>query len=117
MDILLSILTGLIYSVAIYLLLHKGMVKMILGIMMLGYATNLFIFIIARITRGLPALIPENADSFLQAYADPVPQALILTAIVIGFGIQTFAIVLIRMVYKTTGTSDMDKLSSTDKID
>ncbi|HOP03349.1 MAG TPA: Na+/H+ antiporter subunit C [Tenuifilaceae bacterium] len=117
MDILLAILTGLIYSVAIYLLLHKGMVKMILGIMMLGYATNLFIFIIARITRGLPALIPENADSFLQAYADPVPQALILTAIVIGFGIQTFAIVLIRMVYKTTGTSDMDKLSSTDKID
>jgi multicomponent Na+:H+ antiporter subunit C len=117
MDIVLAILTGLIYSVAVYLLLHKGMVKMILGIMMLGYATNLFIFVIARITRGLPALIPENADSFLEAYADPVPQALILTAIVIGFGIQVFAIVLMRRVYRATATSDMDKLSSTDRIE
>jgi multicomponent Na+:H+ antiporter subunit C len=93
------------------------MVKMVLGIMVLGYATNLFIFLIARITQGLPAIIPANSNSFSGGYADPVPQALILTAIVIGFGIQAFAIVLIRRVYMVTRTSDMDMLNSTDKID
>jgi multicomponent Na+:H+ antiporter subunit C len=117
MEIVLSILTGLLFSAGLFLMLHKGMVKLILGIMMLSYATNLFIFLIARITRGLPAIIPPHQDTLSGSFADPVPQALILTAIVIGFGIQAFAIVLIRRVYKVTGTANMDDLNKTDKLD
>ena len=117
MEIVLAILTGLLFAAGLYLMLHKGMVKLILGIMLLSYATNLFIFLVARITRGIPAIISENQDKLTDTFADPVPQALILTAIVIGFGIQAFAIVLIRRVYKVTGTANMDELSSSEKID
>lgn len=117
MEIILSILTGLLFTAGLFLMLHKGMVKLILGIMMLSYATNLFIFIIARITRGLPAIIPANHDVLDSNFADPVSQALILTAIVIGFGIQAFAIVLIKRVYSATGTTNMDELNKTDTID
>ena len=117
MDVLLSILTGLLYAAGLYLLLHKGMMKMIIGIMMLGYASNLFLFLVAKLTRGVPALIPSAADTIEVPFADPVLQALILTAIVIGFGIQAFAIVLLKRVYQSTRTANMDDLNTTDKLD
>lgn len=90
---------------------------MIIGIMMLGYASNLFLFIVARLVRGIPALIKPDSSVMGEVYADPVPQALVLTAIVIGFGIQAFAIVLLRQVYRKTGTANMDELNTTDKLD
>ncbi|HDP75320.1 MAG TPA: Na+/H+ antiporter subunit C [Bacteroidales bacterium] len=117
MEIVLAILTGLLFAAGLYLMLHRGIVKLIIGIMMLSYATNLFIFLIARITRGVPAIINQAKEVLTPPFADPIPQALILTAIVIGFGIQAFVIVLIRKVYKVTGTSDMEKLNSTETID
>ena len=86
-------------------------------IIILGHASNLFIFVIARLTRGAPALVPEGLDIVPEPYADPLPQALILTAIVIGFGIQAFGIVLLQRVYRVTGTSEVDKLNSTDLIE
>ena len=117
MDILLSIIVGLIYAGGFYMLLSKGMTKMIIGIMALGYASNLFIFVVARLTRGLPALIKPGDSVMMSDYADPIPQAFILTAIVIGFGIQAFAIVLLRQVYMKTGTANMDELNFTDKLE
>ena len=117
MDVLLSIIVGVLYAAGFYMVLNKGMTKMIIGIMALGYASNLFIFIIARLTRGLPALIKPGDSVMVSDYADPIPQAFILTAIVIGFGIQAFAIVLLRKVYKKTGTANMDELNLTDKLE
>ncbi len=117
MDILLSIIVGLIYAAGFYMLLSKGMTKMIIGIMALGYASNLFIFLVARLTRGLPALIKPGDSVMTSDYADPIPQAFILTAIVIGFGIQAFAIVLLRQVSMKTGTANMDELNLTDKLE
>lgn len=117
MDILLSIIVGLLYGSAIYLILQKGLVKVIIGIIILGHASNLFIFVIARLTRGAPALVPEGMDFVPEPFADPLPQALMLTAIVIGFGIQAFGIVLLQRVYRVTGTSEVDQLTSTDSIE
>jgi multicomponent Na+:H+ antiporter subunit C len=117
MDILLSIIIGLLYGTAIYLILQKTLVKVIIGVLILGHASNLFIFVIARLTRGAPALVPEGLDSVPEPFADPLPQALILTAIVIGFGIQAFAIVLLQRVYRHTGTGEIDKLNTTDMIE
>ncbi len=117
MDVLLALVVGLLYATAIYLILQKGLVKVIIGIIVLGHASNLFIFVIARLTRGAPALVPEGMDQVPEPFADPLPQALILTAIVIGFGIQAFGIVLLQRVFKVTGTSEVDKLTSTDSIE
>ncbi|PKN61138.1 MAG: cation:proton antiporter, partial [Deltaproteobacteria bacterium HGW-Deltaproteobacteria-15] len=66
--------------------------------------------------RGRPAVIPPDQTQLVSTFADPVPQALILTAIVIGFGVLAFTVVLIRRTYKTLNTDDLDQLQMTDSI-
>ena len=117
MDLILPLITGTLYAAGMYLMLRRSFVKLIIGIVILGHATNLFLFVISRITRGAPALVDEGQTQPQTLFADPLPQALILTAIVISFGIQAFAIVLLKRVYLQTGTSDLDRLDVTDKID
>lgn len=91
------------------------MFKMIIGLILLGNGVNLLIFLLGRLTKGHPPVIDSNAKIFTEIYADPLPQALILTAIVIGFGLQSFAIILIKRVYQVLQTDDLDELNSTDE--
>lgn len=114
MELLLIILIGLLYAAGVYLILRRSMVKLLLGIMLLGSGANILIFLLGGITKGKPPVIDENAKLFQDVFADPIPQALILTAIVISFGLQSFAIVLLKIVYKNTGTDDLDTLNVQD---
>jgi multicomponent Na+:H+ antiporter subunit C len=114
MELLLAISTGGLYAGGIYMLLRRSLVKMIIGLMLIGNGANLLIFLLGRITRSSPPLIGETEKSLSGIYADPIPQALILTAIVIGFGLQAFAIVLIKKIYAVLQTDDMDSMTSTD---
>lgn len=111
MQVLLAIAIGLLYAAGIYMILRRSLVKLIIGLILLGNGVNLLIFLLGRITKGSPPIIEDGMKTFEGAYADPVPQALILTAIVISFGLQSFAIVLIKRVYKVVKTDDMDQLS------
>lgn len=88
---------------------------MIIGLILLGNGVNLLIFLLGRLVKGHPPVIDETSKIFTDIYADPLPQALILTAIVIGFGLQSFAIILIKRVYKVLETDDLDELNSTDE--
>lgn len=97
------------------MLLRRSMFKMIIGLILLGNGVNLLIFVLGRLVKGKPPVIDEASNVFTEIYADPVPQALILTAIVIGFGLQSFAIILIKRVYKVLETDDLDELNSTDE--
>ncbi|MBY5958204.1 Na+/H+ antiporter subunit C [Membranicola marinus] len=117
MELLLAITIGLLYASGVYMVLRRSMVKLIIGIILIGNGVNFLIFLLGRITKGSTPIISENSDTFLEAYADPVPQALILTAIVISFGLQAFAIVLIKRVYKVLNTDDIDRLSHTEDYD
>jgi multicomponent Na+:H+ antiporter subunit C len=117
MDILLPFIVGILYASGIYLMLHRSYIKILIGMAILGHAVNLFLFSISRLTRGRTALIPEGEIRLEGVFADPLPQALILTAIVIGFGIQAFAIVLFRRAYQATGSHDVNDLNHTDRID
>jgi multicomponent Na+:H+ antiporter subunit C len=114
MDVLLAILVGVLYAAGIYMMLRRSVVKLILGLILLSHGANLFIFTISRVTRGKPPLILQGSETITGDFADPVPQALILTAIVIAFGVQAFAIVLLKKVYQTTNSDDLDDLGSTD---
>ncbi|MEX2350379.1 MAG: Na+/H+ antiporter subunit C [Flavobacteriaceae bacterium] len=116
MEFLIAILIGLLYASGLYMMLRRSLVKLIIGLILLGNGANLLIFLLGRITKGKPPIIPEESKVFLDAYADPVPQALILTAIVISFGLQSFAIVLIKRAYKVVKTDDIDKMNSTDEF-
>ncbi|TVR77196.1 MAG: Na+/H+ antiporter subunit C [Chitinophagaceae bacterium] len=114
MELVLAIVVGSLYAASVYMLLRRSLVRLIIGLILLGHASNLFIFSISRLSRGIPPLIEIGENVPPEGYADPLPQALILTAIVIGFGIQAFAIVLIKRVYLVVGTDDLNELRSTD---
>ena len=117
MEIILAIIVGLLYAAGIYLMLRRSLVKLVIGLVLLGNGVNLLIFLLGGLVRGNPPIIPTS-DSFLgQIYADPVPQALILTAIVISFGLQSFAIVLIKRAYIVVDTDDLDQIHSTEEDD
>lgn len=114
MDVILAVVVGGLYAAGLYLMMRRSIVKLILGLMILGHAANLLIFTAGRLTRGRPPIITAAAGKLIEPYADPLPQALILTAIVIGFGVQAFAIVLLRRAYQTVGTDDLDEMRATD---
>jgi multicomponent Na+:H+ antiporter subunit C len=114
MNLLLAIVTGVLYATGIYMMLRRSMVKLIIGLTLLGNGANLLIFLMGRLAKGRPPLIPDYADTISGLYADPIPQALILTAIVISFGLQSFAIILIKRVYAVVDTDDLDEINTTD---
>ena len=114
MEILLAIVVGVLYASGLYLMMRRSIVKLILGLALLGHAANLLIFTIGRLNHPRPPLIPAGAEQMTGSFADPLPQALILTAIVIGFGVQAFALVLLKRVYQTLGTDDLHQIHEAD---
>ncbi|SHN26173.1 multicomponent Na+:H+ antiporter subunit C [Cyclobacterium lianum] len=115
MEILLVIIIGLLYAAGIYMMLRRSLVKLIIGLILLGNGANLLIFLLGKIVKGKPPIIEETEKMLGELYADPVPQALILTAIVISFGLQAFAIILIKRAYKVVKTDDLDEMNATDE--
>lgn len=109
MEFFLSIFVGLLFAAGIYLLLHRDFVKLVIGIVIIGNATALFIFVAGRIVREAGPFVMEDG-SIPEVFADPVPQALILTALVIGFGIQAFALLLFKKLYDVPGIDQVDDL-------
>ena len=108
MELLLALASGLLYAAGIYLMLRRRLAQLIIGIGLLSNGTNLLIFTAGGLTRGRPPVIPDGAATLVPPYADPVPQALVLTAIVIGFGLLAFSLVLAHRVHETVGTDDVD---------
>jgi multicomponent Na+:H+ antiporter subunit C len=110
MELLLALASGVLYAVGIYLMLRRRLAQLIIGLGLLSNGTNLLIFTAGGLTRGHPPVVPAGADALAPPYADPVPQALVLTAIVIGFGLLAFLLVLAHRVHATVGTDDVDEL-------
>ncbi|TVQ86813.1 MAG: cation:proton antiporter [Bacteroidetes bacterium] len=110
MLVLLAVLIGVLYGSAVYLLLRRNIFKLILGLIFLGHATNLLLFVASGLTSGKPAFLRGLEDETI-GMSDPLPQALILTAIVIGLGVTAFALTLVYRFYKVTKTVDFDELS------
>jgi multicomponent Na+:H+ antiporter subunit C len=117
MEFPLAVVIGALYAAGIFMLLRRTLVKLLIGLVLLSNAANLLIFTGAGLTRGRSPVIPTDATSVTPPVADPLPQALILTAIVIGFAITAFALVLGYRVYKTLGMVDLDALQENDGHD
>jgi multicomponent Na+:H+ antiporter subunit C len=114
LEIILAIIIGVLYAAGLYMMMRRSIVKLIIGLVLLGHAANLLIFTTGGLVRAMSPLVPEGELVPIGPFADPLPQALILTAIVIGFGVVAFTVVLIHRVYQTAGTDDLETLSSTD---
>ena len=105
-----AILIGLFFAAAIYLMLSKHTVRILLGIVLLGNAVNLLLFTTGRLTREVPPIIPAGHDVPQALTANPLPQALILTAIVISFSFFAFLLVLTYRAYQELGTDNTDEM-------
>jgi multicomponent Na+:H+ antiporter subunit C len=82
----------------------------LLGIVVLGNAVNLLIFVAGRLTRATPPIVPDGQVAPVGYFANPLPQALILTAIVIGFAMFAFLIVLAFRAYQEMDADDTDHM-------
>ena len=115
MEYLFALTDGVLCAVGFYLLMSRSISKLILGVLMLGLAGNILIFAAAGLGPGTSAIIPEGEEQLVAPHPDPLPQALILTAIVIGFALSAFAMVLLKRVYTRLRTEDVDELTHTEQ--
>ena len=106
----LAITIGCLVSAGVYLLLRRSLIKLLFGIALLSHAANLIIFTLGGLTRATAPIVLPGESVPPVGHADPVPQALVLTAIVIGFALVAFLAVLIRRVQQATGSGDVDHL-------
>ena len=116
MHVVLAFVIGGLYAVGLYLMLRRNFAKLILGLAILTNASNLLIFTVGGLTRARPPIVPEGATAPPPVVADPLPQALILTAIVIGFGVLAFAMVLAYRTYQAVASDDLDDMQATDAL-
>jgi multicomponent Na+:H+ antiporter subunit C len=107
MELLLAITAGALYAAGLYLLLRRRLAQLIVGLGLLTNGTNILIFTSGGLTRAIPPVVPEGSESLEPPFADPVPQSLILTAIVIGFGVLAFTLVLAHQVHRMNGSDDL----------
>ena len=110
MEAMLACLVGLFFAAAIYLILSRALVRMLLGIVLLGNAVNLLIFVGGRLTRATPRIVPRGVAAPLGDIANPLPQALILTAIVISFAMFAFLVVLAFRAYESLDADNTDHM-------
>ncbi|HHO69893.1 MAG TPA: Na+/H+ antiporter subunit C [Halothiobacillus sp.] len=104
MELLISLIVGVLTATGVYLTLRARTFPVVIGLTLLSYAVNIFLFAMGRLTIGMPAIIDPTAAG----YADPLPQALVLTAIVIAFGMTAFVIVLALKAKGELGNDHVD---------
>lgn len=117
MEILLALAIGVLVTAAAYLLLARDLPRALLGFVLLGTAANLSIFAAGRIGTMVPPLVDQGALALAGGAANPLPQALVLTAIVIGFGLAAFTLVLIRSAHGAFGTISADEMDEAERPD
>lgn len=110
MEPVFALLTGTFLTIAIYLMMSKFIIRMLMGVAILGNAVNLLIFTSGRIMREVPPVIGPGLDVPAGPVANPLPQALILTAIVISFSFFAFLLVLSWRAYSTLSTDNTDDM-------
>lgn len=110
MEYVLAALVGVFVSLGIYLLLSRSVIRMLLGMTILGNGVNLLIFTAGRVTREAAPIVPAGLYAPAGPIANPLPQALILTAIVIGFSMFSFLLVLAFRAYKSLDADNTDTM-------
>ncbi len=108
MELLLAIGIGVVATAGVYLVLRPRTFQVIIGLSLITYAVNTFLFSTGRLRLGAPPLVNDSTIVDVSAYADPVPQALVLTSIVISFSMTALFLVLLLAARGLTGTDHVD---------
>lgn len=112
MEAPVAVTVGVVFGAGLYLVLQRNLLRFVFGLILISGAVNVSIFVAGRLTRGASPFVPEGATAPPPDAANALPQALILTAIVIGFGLTVFAIVLLLRTYERLGTVESDELAA-----
>ncbi|MBY7143314.1 Na(+)/H(+) antiporter subunit C [Virgibacillus sp. NKC19-3] len=110
MEIMTSILAGILFATAIYNILQKQLLRIVIGTTLLTHGAHVFIFTMGGLKTGQPPVLTDGVSE----YTDPLPQALILTSIVISFGVTSLLLVLAYRTTKENNTDDMEQLRGED---
>jgi multicomponent K+:H+ antiporter subunit C len=108
MEIILALSIGALTSSGVWLILRSRTYQVLIGFSLLSYAVNLFIFSMGRVRSGVPPILKPGVPGDLAHYADPVPQALVLTAIVIAFATTALLLVVLLAARGLTRTDHVD---------
>lgn len=103
---------GIVAAAGLYLSTSRDMVSIVLGLALLGSAANLFVLAAGRLGQIQPPIVPVGALAPAEAVADPLPQALVLTAIVIGFALACFGLALALALQSTSDVNDADQMDA-----
>ena len=106
MEILMIFVAGIIISVSVYLVLSKSLIRIIIGTTLLSHGVHLMLLTMGGLKKGALPIEEEG----IKNYVDPLPQALILTAIVIAFAVTAFFLVLAFRSYKELGTDNLEEM-------
>ena len=116
MEVVLALLVGILVAASVYLMLGRNLLRFVFGLVLLSNAANLTIFASGRLVRANPPLVPDGLSAPPEIVANALPQALILTAIVIGFGLLAFALALMLRAYRTLGTLNSDDMRDAEPL-
>ena len=117
MDYVMAALVGCFIALGVYLLLSRSVIRMLLGMVVFGKGVNLLIFTAGRLTQAIPPIVPPGLEQPERAIANPLPQALILTAIVIGFAMFSFLLVLAFRAYQSLDADNTDNMRVAEPAD
>jgi multicomponent Na+:H+ antiporter subunit C len=115
MELIFAVIAGVLFASGLYMMLRRSILKLVMGLVLIGHSANITIFTAGGLTRARTPLIPAGAEALPAGSPDPLPQALILTAIVISFGVVAFAIVLVSRAWEAAGNDDTDQFRETDR--
>ena len=114
MDFVIAALVGCFVALGVYMLLSRSLIRMLLGVVVLGNGVNLLIFTAGRLTLEIAPIVPRGMEHPAGPIANPLPQALILTAIVIGFAMFSFLLVLAYRAYQALDADNTDTMRVTE---
>ena len=107
MELGLTLAIGVLFATGTYLVLGRSLLKVVIGFSLISHGTNLLLLTAGKLKRGA---VPILVEGYPGPYVDPLPQALILTAIVISFAVTAFMLALVYRTYQALGTDDLDRL-------
>jgi multicomponent Na+:H+ antiporter subunit C len=116
MHVFYALIIALIAACGVHLMLSRHIVRTLLGITVISAAANLIIFFAGRIDPKAPPVIPAGDTTLASTAANPLPQALILTAIVIGFALTAFGAALALQTYRSIGTLDGRRIDDAERL-
>jgi len=116
-ETVLALLVGCFFALSVYLMLSRHTIRILLGIAILSNGVHLSIFTAGRLTRKVPPIVPDGLAAPAETIANPLPQALILTAIVISFSLFAYILVLVYRAYQEIGTDSTSNMRLAEPVD